>query len=241
MQTKTRTNGVPAYRKIQGNLRKRIESGDLRTGDAVPSERDLARIHRVSLMTARHALASLEREGFVERRRGIGTFVSPPKIHFNKLMSYTEQMASRSMTAASKVLFAKIIDNEQEATARLSLPPKSTILKLERLRHAGGEPFALETCYLAGAEFSGLLDAPLQRESLFGILERDYKVVIGYADEEIDATAADPRTADLLGMPGPEPILRIRQLIFSTSGKKIMYVLGFYRSDRHNLVIRRFR
>src|SRR6516225_4119512 len=182
--TKTRTNGVPAYRRIQGSLRKRIESGDLRTGDAVPSERDLARIHRVSLMTARHALASLEREGFVERRRGIGTFVSPPKIHFNKLMSYTEQMASRSLTAGSKVLFAKIIDNEQEATAQLSLPPKSRILKLERLRHAGGEPFALETCYLSGAEFSGLLDAPLQRESLFGILERDYKVVIGYADEE---------------------------------------------------------
>jgi GntR family transcriptional regulator len=241
MQTKTRTNGVPAYRRIQGSLRRRIESGDLRTGDAVPSERDLARIHQVSLMTARHALASLEREGFVERRQGIGTFVSPPKIHFNKLMSYTEQMASRSMTAASKVLFAKIIDNEQEATARLSLPPKSRILKLERVRHTGEEPFALETCYLSAAEFSGLLAAPLQRESLFGILERDYKVVIGYADEEVDATAADPRTADLLGMARRDPVLRIRQVIFSTNGKKIMYVLGFYRSDRHNLVIRRFR
>lgn len=241
MQTKSRANGVPAYRRIQGSLRTRIESGDLRTGDSVPSERDLARIHQVSLMTARHALASLEREGVVERRRGIGTFVSPPKIHFNKLMSYTEQMASRSMAAASKVLFAKIIDNEQEATARLSLPPKSSILKLERLRHAGGEPFALETCYLSAAEFSGLLTAPLERDSLFGILERDYKVVIGYADEEVDATAADTRTADLLGMPRREPVLRIRQVIFSASGKKIMYVLGFYRSDRHNLVIRRFR
>src|SRR5215468_1495290 len=164
--TKIRTNGLHAYRRIQVSLRKRIESGDLQTGDAVPSERDLAKIHQVSLMTARHALASLEREGVVERRRGIGTFVSAPKIHFNKLMSYTEQMASRSMAAASKVLFAKIIDDEQEATARLSLPPKSSVLKLERLRHSGGEPFALETCYLSADEFSGLLSAQLQRESL---------------------------------------------------------------------------
>src|ERR1700740_3171587 len=234
-------NGVPAYQRIQGAIRKRIEAGQLRTGDSVASERDLAKIHQVSLMTARHALASLEREGIVERRRGIGTFVAAPKIHFNKLMSYTDKMSGRTLVAASKVLFAKVLDNENEAAARLSLPPTSHILKLERLRHAAGEPFALETCYLSAAEFSGLLDAPIHRESLFGILERDYKVEIGYADEEVDATAADPRTADLLGVPRREPVLRIRQVIFSTNGKSVMYVLGFYRSDRHNLVIRRFR
>lgn len=241
MPSKSRSNGLPAYQRIQGTLRKRIDAGDLRTGDAVPSERDLAKIHSVSLMTARHALASLEREGVVERRRGIGTFVSAPKIHFNKLMSYTEQMASRSMMAVSKVLFAKVIDDEQEANARLSLSPKSGVIKLERLRQAAGEPFALETCYLSAVQFPGLLSAPLQRESLFGILERDFNVELGYSDEEVDATAADPRTADLLDVPRREPLLRIRQVIFSTNGKAVLYVLGFYRSDRHNLVIRRFR
>src|SRR6266436_2168527 len=234
-------NGLPAYQRIQSGIRKRIESGQLRSGDAVASERDLAKLHQVSLMTARHALASLEREGIVERRRGVGTFVATPKIHFNKLMSYTEQMSSRSLTAGSKVLFAKVLDNENEASARLSLSPATRVIKIERLRHAAGEPFALETCYLSAAQFPGLLSAPLQRESLFGILERDYKVELGYADEEVDATAADPRTADLLDVPRREPLLRIRQVIFSTNGKAVLYVLGFYRSDRHNLVIRRFR
>jgi GntR family transcriptional regulator len=235
------SNGLPAYQRIQSSIRKRIDSGHLQPGDAVASERDLAKLHQVSLMTARHALASLEREGLVERRRGIGTFVAAPKIHFNKLMSYTEQMAGRSLTASSKVLFAKLIDTEPEAAARLSLPPTSSVIKLERLRHAAGEPFALETCYLSAAEFPGLLDAPVGRDSLFGILERNYKVELGYADEEVDATAADPRIADLLSVPRRDPLLRIRQLIYSTKGKAIMYVLGFYRSDRHNLVIRRFR
>ena len=118
-------NGIHAYQRIQGKIRKVIETGDLRPGDPVPSERELARIHAVSLMTARHALASLEKEGTVERRRGVGTFVAAPKIHFNKLMSYTEQMGSRSLSASSKVLLAKIIDDEQDVNARLALSPKS--------------------------------------------------------------------------------------------------------------------
>ena len=101
---RTRQNGIPAYKRIQGIILKRIESGQLKPGDEVSSERELARIHRVSLMTARHALAELEREGMVERRRGAGTFVAPPKIHFNRLMSYTELMAGRSLTARSKLI-----------------------------------------------------------------------------------------------------------------------------------------
>ena len=64
---------------------------------------------------------------------------------------------------------------------------------------------------------------------------------LGYADEVIDATAADPRTAELLNVPRREPLLRIRQLIYSANDKPLIYVLGIYRSDRHNLVIRRFR
>ena len=236
-----RPNGIPAYRRIEGAIRKVIEAGELKPGDVVASERELARVHDVSLMTARQALVSLEREGVVERRRGVGTFVAAPKIHFNKLMSYTEQMGSRRLPSESKILFAKVIDNEPEATARLSISPTSRVLKLERLRQVAGEPFALETCYLSAAKFSGLLSAQLQTGSLFSTLERDYGVELGYADEEVDATMADPSMAELLGVPKREPLLRIRQVIYSTKGTVILYVLGLYRSDRHNLLIRRYR
>ena len=235
MPVKSR-NGVPAYQRIQGAIRRDIESGGLLPGDPVPSERKLARLHDVSLMTGRHALATLEQEG-----RGVSTFVSLPKIHFNKLMSYTEQMSARSLTASSTVLFSEIVDDEPDATARLSLPPKSKVLKLQRLRHAAGEPFALETCYFSAKQFEGLFNFQLERSSLFKILERNYDVVIGYADEEVDATAADAGTAELLEVARREPLLRIRQVIYSTKGAVIVYVLGLYRSDRHNLVIRRFR
>jgi GntR family transcriptional regulator len=234
-------DGVPAYRRIRTVIWKRIEAGELKPGDVVDSERELARIHQVSLMTARHALTSLEREGLVERRRGAGTFVAPPKIHFNRLMSYTEQMAGRGLVAGSELLCNKIIDYEPEIAARLAVPPGNRLVKIERLRHAANEPFALEACYLSEQEFGGLTSAPLGRTSLFSTLERNYGVELAHADEEVDATAADPRTADLLAVPRHAPLLRIRQVIYSTKGKATIYVLGFYRSDRHTLFIRRFR
>jgi len=234
-------NGTPAYKKIQNAIRNRIESSELKPGDVVASERELARIHKVSLMTARHALAGLEHEGVVERRRGAGTFVAPPRIHFNKLMSYTEQMSSRGLNPRSRVLVAKVIEPEAEVAARLGLPATSPLVKIERLRETGDDPFALETCYLPAKEFAHLVKAPLARFSLFATLETDYGVQLAYADEEVDATAAEANIAELLGVPSGAPVLRIRQVIYSSKGQATIYAIGFYRSERHTLFIRRFR
>jgi len=236
-----RNNGMPAYKQIQNEIIRRLESGRLRTGDVVDSERELARIYGVSLMTARHALAGLEREGKVVRRRGAGTFVAPPKIHFNKLMSYTEQMSGRGLNISSKLLSLAEVDTEPEVAARLALPASSRLIKIERLRLGGDEPFAIETCYLSAAEFGGLLRARLDRVSLFSFLEHEYELQIAHADEEVDATTADPHSARLLRIPLGSALLRIRQEIFSTKGKIAIYVLGLYRSDRHTVLIRRFR
>jgi DNA-binding GntR family transcriptional regulator len=234
-------NATPAYKKIQSEIRNRIASASLKPGDAVASERELAKTHKVSLMTARHALAGLEHEGIVERRLGAGTFVAVPKIHFNKLMSYTEQMSSRGLAPRSRVLVAKLIEGEPEVAARLGLPEAIRLVKIQRLRLTGQEPFALESCYLSAAEFPELASAPLGRSSLFAILEHDYATKLAYADEEVDATSADANVAELLSVPRGASLLRIRQIIYSTKGKATIYVVGFYRYERHTLFIRRFR
>jgi GntR family transcriptional regulator len=234
-------NGTPAYKRIQAVILKRITAGELKHGDAVESERELAKIHGVSLMTARHALTDLEREGVVVRQRGAGTFVAPPKIHFNKLVGFTEVMAGRNLSAFSKVLFFSSVENEREIAARLGLTDDARLHKLVRLRLGAGEPFALETCYLPAQEFTGLTQGLLARGSLFSILASDYGIQLAYADEEVDATAADATTAHHLQVPRGHPLVRIRQAIYSTKGKATIYVLGLYRSDRYTLSIRRFR
>lgn len=236
-----RRKATPAYQKIQNAILRQIESGQLKPGDAVDSERELAKIHGVSLMTARHGLSMLEREGLVLRRPGAGTFVGPPKIHFNKLTSFTEEMAARGLSVRTKVLSFNVVDNEHEAAARLALTAGTSVIRVERLRMGGEEPFALETCYLPAEEFSRLNDESLERGSLFSMLQYDYGVEFSYSDEEIDATNPAPSTARLLSLPRGLPLLRIRQVIYSTKSRPVMYVLGFYRSDRHRLLLRRYR
>jgi GntR family transcriptional regulator len=231
----------PAYRKIQSAIRQRIISGRLKAGDVVDSERELAKLHGVSLMTARHALADLAREGIVERRHGAGTFVAPPKVHFNKLLGYSEQMAGVGLTARSRIISSGIVNREHEIAARLGLSSSSRLVRIERVRSAGEEPVAHEVCYLSAEEFPTLIDAPLEQTSLFGMLERDCGIQLAYADEEIDATQCDHRIAELLQISKGAPLLRIRQLIFSARNSPTVYVTGLYRSGRHTLRIRRFR
>jgi len=139
------------------------------------------------------------------------------------------------------VLSLSIIHTEQEIAARLALPSTSPLVKLERLRLSGDEPCAIETCYFSAEEFAGLKQVRLDRVSLFSILEHEYGIQIGHADEEVDATTADAQTARLLEIPVHAAVLRIRQKIFFTTGRPGLYVLGLYRSDRHSLFIRRFR
>ncbi len=69
-------SGVPRYRQIVDQLSHLIRSGQLATGDRLPSVRELSGQLLVSLITTRRAYADLEAAGLIERRQGQGTFVS---------------------------------------------------------------------------------------------------------------------------------------------------------------------
>lgn len=66
---------TPLYAQIAGRLRGAIAAGELKSGDALPSVRNLAGRLRVNPATVVQAYRDLEAEGFVEMRQGAGTFV----------------------------------------------------------------------------------------------------------------------------------------------------------------------
>ncbi|GLX65815.1 GntR family transcriptional regulator [Paenibacillus glycanilyticus] len=78
---------IPLYKQIQEAIKKQIMLGNLRPGDRIPSEKELADQFHVSLMTTKGALSGLAEEGIVVRSKGKGTFVAgqaPYHLKFQK-------------------------------------------------------------------------------------------------------------------------------------------------------------
>jgi len=64
------------YERIVSQIQERIESGDLKVGDRLPSERELAEQFAVSRTAVREAVKALRQKGLVEIRPGRGTFIT---------------------------------------------------------------------------------------------------------------------------------------------------------------------
>jgi len=68
-------SGLPIYRQLFQQLRQRIVSGQLAAGAQMPSVRDLSAELGINLLTVAKVYQLLEGAGWVETRRGLGTFV----------------------------------------------------------------------------------------------------------------------------------------------------------------------
>ena len=70
--------GEAPYQVIAAELRRRIEAGELRPGERVPSTRALVRDFGVAMATATKALQVLQADRLVHASPGVGTVVGPP-------------------------------------------------------------------------------------------------------------------------------------------------------------------
>lgn len=66
----------PLYQTILNDLKKQIETGQLRPTDQVPTEKELSERYKVSRITSKRALTELELAGLITRIRGKGSFVT---------------------------------------------------------------------------------------------------------------------------------------------------------------------
>ena len=163
---------VPMYYQIMRQLLEKIQGGEFAVDTTLPPERELAQTYKVSRMTVRQAIIELVNEGILVRRKGIGTFVAPPKLEqaLSRLTSFTEDMAQRGMKAGAKVIsFAEIVP-KPVIRKTLALETGDKAYECVRLRLADDVPMALETTTLPVSLCPGLTAQDLENYSLYRLL-----------------------------------------------------------------------
>ncbi len=225
----------PLYQQLKASLVAEIASGRYRSNQRLPSERDLSTRFRVSRMTVRQAMLELARDGTVYTRIGKGTFVAAPKIdqQLRALTGFTQEVRSRGGQPASRVLEARVIPAAGDIAIALRLAPEARVIMLARLRLADGVPLALETAHLPFALFPQLLRHDFARESLYDVLENEYKLTLTQAEQTLEAALGGPREIELLELTPPAAVLRMQRLTLTTDGVPVEYVLSVYRGDRY--------
>ena len=83
------------YEEIVKQIINRIKSGELKPGDKLPTERELASQLKVSRTAIREALRSLEVMGVIDSKVGSGTFVKEMSLDslMDPLQAYLKKMS----------------------------------------------------------------------------------------------------------------------------------------------------
>lgn len=109
---------TPLYAQIADRIRLAVASGELSTGESLPSVRALATKLRVNPATIVQAYRDLERDRIVEMRQGSGTFIA----------DVAAETRTRERSAAAQRLVREMLQD----AARLGLTPADLRLALDR-------------------------------------------------------------------------------------------------------------
>jgi len=164
--------GEAAYRQIERALFQAILNGELKEGEQLPSEVELAGELGLSRMTVNKALTALSRRGLISRSRGKGSYVTPRKLHqgFFRVTSFNRYISEMGMVPSTKVLGITIQPADEGVASALNISEGDRVIQVKRLRLADGVPLMLETRYLNDPFCHPILEEDLKTGSIHDIL-----------------------------------------------------------------------
>jgi GntR family transcriptional regulator len=210
----------PKYLRIHRELSDRIASGQWPAGSPLPSQQQLAAHFGVSIMTLRQALQLLADDGLIQTRHGAGTYVAARYAYdLGGLRSFAADLGAQDAGVTTELLAAGTVTPPADVAARLGAPGE--VLRLRRLRLAGGRPLIVQTSYLPAALNSVVGSEDLGLRGLYTILA-EHGMAIARADETITPAALDPRDARDLGRPSSSLALLSHRVSFTAAGTPVI-------------------
>jgi len=212
-----------------------INSGTLRPGDRLGTERELAARLSVSRSTLRQVLAVLAEGGVVRRvpGRAGGTFVAHAKVDrdLSVIVGLPEYLRRQGFVAGTQVLSATMSGADDIAAHNLAVAAGSLLIDIVRIRLADGIPISLERVQLPAELFPGLLELPLGG-SIYDLLDSHYDIRPDEVVEHLEVAEASSDEAALLAVNIRAPLLAITRISATSAGVPFEFSHDLFRADR---------
>lgn len=229
-------NGIPLYLQVKELLLKQIQNS-YKENDIIPTESQLENTYKVSRITIRKAIEELVKDGVVEKKQGIGTFVSKQKISYNAnfIASLTQCLAKENIKLTTHSIFFELIEGKHFVKDKLKC---EDLLCIKRVRLLKETPFALITNYFDLKKVPNI-DKKFKIESLYEFLSLEYNIELQSANESIEAVGATKNQAMQLHVKEGFPLLSLKRLAYNNKNIPIEYSQLLIRSDmyQHNLTL----
>jgi GntR family transcriptional regulator len=209
---------------LAAELRERILAGEWRPGERLPSEPELARRRTVSRSSMRAAITVLEEDGFVARRHGSGTYVTPRSALANDLgrnLSVSSLIRSTGMEPGTVELSSGAVPAPATVAEALGLEEGEPVSVLCRVRTADGRRVVdvtdwCRTDHLAPEELPDLPGGSIYA----ALAERGLAVAHGVA--QLTPENADGEVARRLGVPRGTLLLTTDQVDRTADGVPVL-------------------
>jgi len=235
---------LPIYYQIKQTIKGWIVNKEFGPGNKIPSENELADRFNVSRLTVRQAISQLIQEGFLNSRRGEGTFVTSNEDLINSFsLETTGFMDELFSTQLSKVttkwatLSKMVAPKPVKEKLQLEIGDEE-VVQIKRVRLLRGRPFTYTINYLPVEIGARVNEKDLYRRRLLEILERDLKVEFTEAVQTIEASFADQEVAEKLEVASGSPILFVEKIMYSKQHKPIELFQSSYRGDLFKFIVR---
>lgn len=224
---------APLYTRVETTLAAEIQSAILPSGSQLPPEDRLIERFAVSRTTVRKAIENLVSRGLVEIRRGKGTFVASPKItqELTALSGFVEDMAMLNRRPTARLLDKRPVPATAEVARQLAVTRGAWVYRIERVRLANGVAMSFDETYLPLELGEKVVINDLEAEPIFSLLEDKYDVPLIEAQYQLEATIAENRVAQALGIETGGPIFLIERTSYSRDQRPVDYEKLHYRGD----------
>ncbi|MCJ0930055.1 GntR family transcriptional regulator [Virgibacillus halodenitrificans] len=229
---------IPLYLQLMDELIRKINNKTYQENEKLPSERELCEIYDLSRITVRQALQELEREGYIYKLHGKGTFISS-KTYNQKLVqlySFTEQMKMLGKKPTTKVITFQQIPVDDRLAEKMELQPMDEVFQIVRLRLADEEPLMYETSYIPKKLFPKLSKETLENRPMYDIFQEDYQVGVTKAREHFSATTVRQEEASFLEMTKDQSAMLIKRYAYHQKNL-IEYTISIARGDKFDYTV----